>query len=375
LPVLLSKSGYYDTYPEGVYQDSGLYSPTTESIWDGSAWQDADTEPGPYLVSQDPVTFKFEITNTGNVDLVNIGLTDTDIGTFYRDSTLNTQITFPTTLATGESLTAYGSLDWAAGQHENTAEVTGSTQDDELVEDSDACHYFGANPAIVIEKTTNNVDADDPNGPTIEEGQTVTWRYVVTNIGNVPLTNINVTDDQGVTPVYFSGDTNGDGILDPNETWLYSATGVAAVGPYSNIGSVSGYWAQIETVVDDTDLSHYLGTAIQNPPEDPPGPPPGPPYFPPGPPYFPPGPPVNPPGPPVSDLDIPPEPPGTQPEAQTLELEPEEPGTQPDEEQVLVLDPEAPGTTPDSGGTILPMLALSLMLIGSGAAIKKFKVK
>ena len=53
-------------------------------------------------------------------------------------------------------------------------------------------------PAIDIEKATNGEDADSPTGPIIAVGGTVTWTYVVTNTGNVALTNVTVSDDQGV---------------------------------------------------------------------------------------------------------------------------------------------------------------------------------
>jgi uncharacterized repeat protein (TIGR01451 family) len=47
---------------------------------------------------------------------------------------------------------------------------------------------------ITIDKTTNGSD-----GPTILIGQPISWTYVVTNTGNVDLTDVSVTDDQGVT--------------------------------------------------------------------------------------------------------------------------------------------------------------------------------
>ena len=45
-----------------------------------------------------------------------------------------------------------------------------------------------SDPAIVIEKATNGEDADTPTGPMVEVGDPVTWTYVVTNTGNVTLT-------------------------------------------------------------------------------------------------------------------------------------------------------------------------------------------
>ena len=90
------------------------------------------------------------------------------------------------------------------------------------------------NPAVSIVKYTNGQVANDPDGadvPEIKPGDPVTWTYVVTNTGNVPVpaANLSVTDDQtGVTPVFdheISG--NGDSVFDAGEVWSYKATGVA----------------------------------------------------------------------------------------------------------------------------------------------------
>ncbi|WP_462271931.1 SdrD B-like domain-containing protein, partial [Methanohalophilus sp.] len=110
---------------------------------------------------------------------------------------------------------------------------------------------------IDIEKATNGVDADDPTGPTIDEGNTVDWEYVVTNNGNVNLTNIIVTDDQGEIPVFQSSNLNGDDILEPGEVWTYTATGTAGTGQYANIGNVTG--EHNGDTVTDEDPSHYFG--------------------------------------------------------------------------------------------------------------------
>ena len=115
-------------------------------------------------------------------------------------------------------------------------------------------------PRINIEKYTNGVDADVPTGPFIPVGGTVTWTYVVTNPGRVPLSNVIVTDNiPGVNPVYVSGDTNGNGLLDVGETWTFRATGIAVAGQYANIGTVVGTSPQ-GTTVNDSDPSHYYGT-------------------------------------------------------------------------------------------------------------------
>ncbi|MEQ9552384.1 MAG: hypothetical protein RIM23_22570, partial [Coleofasciculus sp. G3-WIS-01] len=86
------------------------------------------------------------------------------------------------------------------------------------------------------------------------------WTYSVSNAGNIGLSNVNVSDDQGVVVNYVSGDTDTDGILDTTETWIYEGTGTAVAGDYSNIGTVTGDYTDdlgnSETVADD-DPSDY----------------------------------------------------------------------------------------------------------------------
>jgi uncharacterized repeat protein (TIGR01451 family) len=61
-------------------------------------------------------------------------------------------------------------------------------------------------------------------------GDALTWRFTVSNTGDAALSHITVTDSvSGVTPTYVSGDTNSDGKLDLGESWIYQATGSAAL--------------------------------------------------------------------------------------------------------------------------------------------------
>ncbi len=107
-------------------------------------------------------------------------------------------------------------------------------------------------PGIDIEKFTNGEDADTPTGPIIPVGDAVAWTYVVTNTGNVPLSNVTVTDNQGV--VVSCPKTT----LAPGESMNCTGSGTAVAGQYANIGTATGT-PPVGPDVSDSDASHYFG--------------------------------------------------------------------------------------------------------------------
>lgn len=109
-------------------------------------------------------------------------------------------------------------------------------------------------PSIDLEKATNGLDADDPPGPPIPAGDPVSWTYVVTNLTEQELTQIEVTDDQGVM-VSCPATT-----LAGNQSMTCTASGSAQLGPYANLGLVTALLGR-EIEVSDEDPSHYLGIA------------------------------------------------------------------------------------------------------------------
>jgi hypothetical protein len=99
----------------------------------------------------------------------------------------------------------------------NIGTVTATYVDDgvKTVTDTHKETVYVIHPSIHVEKT--------PSSYNINRGDSVTYTYAVTNAGDCNLTDIRSTDDK-VTPVYQSGDTDGNEILDPTETWIYKAT-------------------------------------------------------------------------------------------------------------------------------------------------------
>ncbi len=208
---------------------------------------DADEAPGPFIPVGDPVTWTYVVTNTGNAPLTGATVTDDVIGPITCPAAIDP-------LDVGETVTCTAPTSAAvAGPYENNASVT-ATSPTGQVQDSDASHYFGEDPAIDIEKSTNGQDADTAPGPVIAVGDPVAWTYVITNTGNVPLA-WSVTDDQLPTV-----DCPGLPIIVPGQTITCSgpAGATAQAGPYANVGTVEGV-SPSGAVVGDTDPSHYFG--------------------------------------------------------------------------------------------------------------------
>ncbi len=209
----------------------------------------AGIPPGPVLNVGAPVTWTYEVENTGDVTLTDVLVTDDQIGPIACPQNA---------LEPAARMTCSASGTAEAGQYANLGTVTATTPGGDTVTDSDPSHYFGAqdivgdpDPSISIEKATNGVDADTPTGPILEEGDPVTWTFSVENTGNVTLTDVVVTDDR-LGPIACPKDT-----LRPAERMTCSAAGIAAVGQYRNVGSVRGTTPWDQTVTD-SDPSHYL---------------------------------------------------------------------------------------------------------------------
>ena len=90
--------------------------------------------------------------------------------------------------ATGEAI---------AGQYNNLGTAVGTPVGDDVDATDDDC-YYGPSPCIDLVKTTNDVDnvCDPETGEMIPVGDPITWGYTVTNCGDVPLSDVTVTDSE-----------------------------------------------------------------------------------------------------------------------------------------------------------------------------------
>ena len=140
----------------------------------------------------DTITYGFKVTNTGNVALSNVVVTDPKFN----------PVTCPqTTLAVGASMTCtpktytLTQADVTAGKVDNTATATGKGTNGKTVTDDDSVTVtVPANPAIALDKTAGAISDVDGNGP--DAGDTITYSFKVTNTGNVPLNPVTVSDNK-----------------------------------------------------------------------------------------------------------------------------------------------------------------------------------
>lgn len=188
------------------------------------------------ILAYEEISWKYTITNTGNVTLTDIVVTD-DNGTINTDDDFTYTIL---SLAAGASevVTQTGGIA-ILGDYSNTATAT-TTFGTTAVSASDDSSYFGAWADLVLSKLTNGVDDAG-----VFLGDAIEWTYTVSLAegSNVGLSNITLTDDggpdAGFSPTYTGGD-DGDGVLEIGETWEYAFAGTAGHYDYMNTATATG---------------------------------------------------------------------------------------------------------------------------------------
>lgn len=226
---------------------------------------DANDENGvdvPMVQADSILNLRFDLTNTGNIDLPidQIVLTDTQSGVtpvLDAETDVNGGVLKPGQTiiytATVQALnleTASASQYIIDGCDPSGTGLTRKAHRDIAtavlweITRSDPAHYCNPErPAIEMNKYIQGQDADDPNDPAVpvlEPGSDAELTVVVTNTGNVILlvSEIYVTDNQPGVGFALdpSSDALGDGLLHPGETLLYR-TRVTAVNTLTDLTS------------------------------------------------------------------------------------------------------------------------------------------
>ncbi|HZN13043.1 MAG TPA: SpaA isopeptide-forming pilin-related protein [Acidimicrobiales bacterium] len=125
----------------------------------------------------DVVTYSFAVTNTGDVPLTGVDVTDDRLGTVGTIGSLAIGAT--TTLTKNFTIPAGDAVD-------NTATACGDDPLQREVCDDDTHHLVVIHPSVTIVKS---------GASSAHEGDVVFYTFLVTNTGDVPLTKVVVTDD------------------------------------------------------------------------------------------------------------------------------------------------------------------------------------
>ena len=226
------------------------------------------TVDGPVVVG-DTITYEITVKNTslGNMSILGITVGDTLTGTLDDpnpfDLTLNQSKTLTFTYTTTVNDIGVNVINTATASSTDALYPGGSSVPNGLVDVSDdgtsaADENCSAteNPAISIIKTAG--DAADGDVLEIQPGDQVTFHYHVCNEGNVPLHNVDVTDDNG-TPADTSddftvniGDLDVGACVDVDSDPITIPTPPVCDQTRLNIGEAAGT-SPADTVVTDTD--------------------------------------------------------------------------------------------------------------------------
>ncbi len=257
---------------EGLAPDSSLVSEIDDEVvlvaqtasisLDKFVAGNADEDGSGGITRDDTLTYQFEATNTGNVTLTGVNISDPLPGL----GAMSCVPAEPTTLFPGETIVCTAEYvvtqtDVDNTQISNTATASGSDLDGGNVTDDDSVTTpIEGGPAITLDKyLAGNADEDGTGDVSI--GDTLTYQFDVENTGDTSLTNVTVTDPlpglSAIGCVPAQGAT-----LAPTATMSCTATYTvtaadAAAGQIDNTATVVGL-APAGTPTSDDDSETVL---------------------------------------------------------------------------------------------------------------------
>ncbi|QXP58519.1 Ig-like domain-containing protein [Olleya sp. HaHaR_3_96] len=228
------------------------------------------------LVVGSEVTYTFTVTNTGTVSINTVTITDALLGgaitadlVLAGDTNTNGVIEpTETWIYTANNYTVT-QADVDAGSITNTVtvdgiEILGNTE----VTATDTYVIDENNTELTFCTPTNGLNivksAAIANGEAcLVVGSEVTYTFTVTNTGTVSINTVTITDDLlggAITAdLVLAGDTNTNGVIEPTETWFYTANNYTVTqadvdaGSITNTVTVDGIEILGNTTVTDTD--------------------------------------------------------------------------------------------------------------------------
>jgi len=185
------------------------------------------------IYSGENVIFEITVTNIGNVPLTNV---------FVSDALVPNCAQTVGNLPVGESVTYQCSQPAVTASFVNVAVATGTAPDgSDVTDDDDApVTVISLEPAIMVVK-------DVVGSSVLPVGASVVFQITVTNIGNVPLTNVFVSDE--LAP----GCAQTVGALAVGQSVTYQCYLPGVTTSFVNVAVATGTAPDGETVTDDDD--------------------------------------------------------------------------------------------------------------------------
>jgi uncharacterized repeat protein (TIGR01451 family) len=186
------------------------------------------------IESGSTVTFTIVVTNTGSVTLTNV-----TVGDMLVPNCATTIGVLTPTVGTSYECTRTN----VTADFTNVAVVTGTPPVGPVVTDTDTADVDVVVPDITLLKL--------PDNQTVESGGTVTFTIVVTNTGDVTLTNVTVGD------VLVPNCATTIGVLSPTVGTSYECTRTNVTADFTNVAVVTGT-PPSGPVVTDTDTADVV---------------------------------------------------------------------------------------------------------------------
>lgn len=226
---------YYDQIEEIIFCLLPIPDPDIEITKEVKLASDAVYGSSCSAATGQPVDYRIVVTNTGNVDLSNITISDPML-------TITESLG---SLAAGASRTITRQHSFAAaGTQVNTATVTGDYQQTKLTDSASATVTISApavNPGLGITKEVKQAGSSDAaysSSCSAATGQQVYYRITVINSGDVDLSNITISD-----PMLSITESLGSLAAGASHAMTRQHS-FAAAGTYENTAAVTGYYQQ-----------------------------------------------------------------------------------------------------------------------------------
>lgn len=195
----------------------------------------AGAAPGPIVPRGGSAQLEFVVVNTGGVELSGLWVQAPGFGT--ASCALRR-------LAPGQAVTCGLEVPAEPGNYGLLARAVAYDPAGDEIDTTAPLSFFvpvSVGPAVALEFLVDGLNGDQPAGPRIREGEVMTFSYIVTNSGGVPLTGLGVSDDAvGVVTCPTS-------TLQPGDTLVCTRRMTARLSEVSVLARVTSLEGAVDT--------------------------------------------------------------------------------------------------------------------------------